>query len=117
MLIIVLKQQFQSYQKHFKAKNNKIYIYIMDIEKLRVRKISKQEKYKIYNTDTKEVYDTYQSRMIAHKVLEELKNNANEFSKNFIAEKKGVKFDESVIIVHIKDGENIKEQIKEQIKK
>ncbi len=83
----------------------------MNIEKLRVRKISKQDKYKIYNTDTKEIYDTYVSRMIAHKVLEELKNNAK------IAEKKGVKFDESVVVVHIKDGKSVKKQIKEQLKK
>ena len=83
----------------------------MNIEKLRVRKVSKQDKYKIYNTDTKEVYDTYQSRMIAHKVLEELKNNAK------LGEKKGVKFDESVVVVHIKDGKNVKKQIKEQLKK
>lgn len=83
----------------------------MNIEKLRVRKVSKQDKYKIYNTDTKEVYDTYQSRMIAHKVLEELKNNAK------LGEKKGVKFDESVVVIHIKDGKNIKKQIKEQLKK
>ena len=80
-------------------------------EKLRVRKVSKQEKYKIYNTDTKEIYDTYVSRMIAHKVLEELKNNAK------IGEKKGVRFSEDVVIVHIKDGKNIKKQIKEQLKK
>ena len=83
----------------------------MNIEKLRVRKISKQDKYKIYNTDTKEIYDTYVSRMIAHKVLEELKNNAK------LGEKKGVKFDESVVVVHIKDGKNVKKQIKEQLKK
>ena len=83
----------------------------MNIEKLRVRKVSKQDKYKIYNTDTKEVYDTYQSRMIAHKVLNELKNNAK------IGEKKGVKFDEDVVVVHIKDGKSVKKQIKEQLKK
>ena len=85
----------------------------MNIEKLRVRKVSKQEKYKIYNTDTKEIYDTYVSRMIAHKVLEELKNNAK------IGEKKGVKFDEDVdcVVIHIKDGKSVKKQIKEQLRK
>ena len=83
----------------------------MNIEKLRVRKVSKQDKYKIYNTDTKEIYDTYVSRMIAHKVLTELKNNAK------LGEKKGVRFNEDIVVIHIKDGKNIKKQIKEQLKK
>ena len=75
----------------------------MNVEKLRVRKISKQEKYKIYDTDTKEIVDIYDSRLLAHKAMIKLK--------------KKVKFNNDVVIVHIKDGKNIKEQIKEQIKK
>lgn len=77
----------------------------MNVEKLRVRKISKQEKYKIYNTETKEIVDIYDSRLLAHKALMKLKN------------KKKVKFNNDVVIVHIKDGKSIKKQIKEQIKK
>ena len=76
---------------------------MMNVDKLRVRKISKQEKYKIYNTETKEIVDIYDSRLLAHKALEKLK--------------KKVKFNNDVVIIHIKDGKTIKKQIKEQIKK
>ena len=77
----------------------------MNVDKLRVRKISKKEKYKIYNTETKEIVDIYDSRLLAHKSLMKLKK------------KKKVKFNNDVVIVHIKDGKSIKKQIKEQIKK
>ena len=77
----------------------------MNVEKLRVRKITKQEKYKIYNTETKEIVDIYDSRLLAHKALEKLKK------------KKKVNFNDDVVLVHIKDGKSIKKQIKEQIKK
>lgn len=75
----------------------------MNVDKLRVRKISKQEKYKIYNTETKEIVDIYESRLLAHKALTKLQ--------------KKVKFNDDVVVVHIKDGKNIKKQIKKQIKK
>ena len=80
-------------------------------EKLRVRKISKQDKYKIYNTETKEIYGTYASRMIADKELNVLKNVKKK------EQKKGVQFSEDIVVIHIKDGKNIKKQIKEQLKK
>lgn len=77
----------------------------MNVDKLRVRKISKQEKYKIYNTETKAIVDIYDSRLLAHKALMKLQK------------KNKVKFNNDVVIIHIKDGKNIKKQIKKQIKK
>ena len=77
----------------------------MNIEKLRIRKIRNKNKYKIYNLETKEIYKIYDSRKLAHNDLVKLK------------EKKKVKFDDDVVVVHIKDGKSIKKQIKEQIKK
>jgi len=79
----------------------------MNVEKLRVRKISKQEKYKIYNTETKEIINIYDSRLLAHKALMKLQKK----------KKKKVNFNKDVVLVHIKDGKSIKKQIKEQIKK
>jgi hypothetical protein len=77
----------------------------MNVDKLRVRKISKQEKYKIYNTETKEIVDIYDSRLLAHKALMKLKK------------KNKLKFNNDVVIIHIKDGKTIKKQIKEQLRK
>lgn len=80
----------------------------MDIEKLRIRKITRQEKYKIYDITTGETIKIYDSRQLAHNAL-----------KRMIHKKKEVKFNENanVVIVHIKDGDVIKEKIKEEIKK
>jgi hypothetical protein len=92
----------------------------MNVDKLRVRKISKQEKYKIYNTETKEIVDIYDSRLLAHKALEKLKKTtAKAVVEGDIvpSSTKKVNFNDDVVLVHIKDGKNIKKQIKKQIKK
>jgi len=80
----------------------------MNREKLRIRKINKQEKYKIYNISTGEILKLYDSRKLAYTALKEM----NEEEK-----KKQVKFDDSVVVVHIKNGDNLKHRIKEEIKK
>jgi hypothetical protein len=80
----------------------------MNVEKLRIRKINKQEKYKIYNISTGEILKLYDSRKLAHNALKEIKEEEK---------KKQVKFDDNVIVVHIKNGDNLKHRIKEQIKK
>ncbi len=74
-----------------------------DVKHLRIRKIRNKNKYKIYNLETKEIYNIYESRKLAHNALMRLK------------EKKKVKFDD-IVIIHIRDGKSIKKQIKEQIK-
>lgn len=92
----------------------------MNVEKLRVRKITKQEKYKIYNTETKEIVDIYDSRLLAHKAMEKLQQRKLSLrGTHSLPLQKKVKFndDVNVVLVHIKDGKNIKKQIKEQIKK
>ena len=90
----------------------------MNVEKLRVRKISKQEKYKIYNTETKEIVDIYDSRLLAHKALTKLTTAKAVVEGDIVpSSTKKVKFNDDVVIVHIKDGKNIKKQIKKQIKK
>jgi hypothetical protein len=80
----------------------------MNVEKLRIRKINKQEKYKIYNISTGEILKLYDSRKLAHNALKEIKEEEK---------KKQVKFDDNVIVVHIKNGDNLKHRIKEEIKK
>ena len=77
----------------------------MNVEKLRIRKIRNKNKYKIYNLETKEIYNIYESRKLAHNALMRLK------------EKKKVRISDDVVIIHIRDGKSIKKQIKEQIKK
>ena len=92
----------------------------MNIDKLRVRKISKQEKYKIYNTETKEIINIYDSRLLAHKALMKLQKTTAKAvveGDKVPSSTKKVKFNKDVVIVHIKDGKSIKKQIKEQIKK
>jgi len=80
----------------------------MDIEKLRIRKITKQEKYKIYDSTTGETIKIYESRQLAHNALKRMNH-----------QKKEVKFNEdaNVVIIHIKDGDIVKEKIKEKLKK
>ena len=78
------------------------------MDNLRIRKITKQEKYKIYDITTGETIEIYESRQIAHNSLKRMNNK-----------KKEVKFNEdvNVVIIHIKDGDVIKEKIKEKLKK
>ena len=76
-------------------------------DKLRIRKISKQEKYKIYNISTGEILKFYDSRKLAHDALKVMNEE----------EKKQVRFDDSVVVVHIENGDNLKHRIKEEIKK
>lgn len=80
----------------------------MNLDKLRIRKINKQEKYKIYNISTGDIIEIYDSRKLAHNALKDMLDN-----------KKKVRFNENdnVVIVHIKDGDSIKQKIKEEIKK
>jgi uncharacterized membrane protein len=80
----------------------------MNVEKLRIRKINKQEKYKIYNISTGEILKLYDSRKLAHNALKEM----NEEEK-----KKQVKFDDTVVVVRVKNGDSLKNRIKEEIKK
>jgi hypothetical protein len=77
-------------------------------DKLRIRKISKQEKYKIYNISTGEILELYDSRKLAHNALKEHQQEEK---------KKQVRFDDSVVVVRIKNGDNLKHRIKEEIKK
>jgi len=78
------------------------------MDNLRIRKITRQEKYKIYDITTGEIIKIYDSRQLAHNALKRMNNK-----------KKEVKFNEdaNVVIIHIKDGDVIKEKIKEEIKK
>jgi hypothetical protein len=80
----------------------------MNINNLRIRKITKQEKYKIYDITTGDTIKIYDSRKLAHNAL-----------KRMNEKEKKVRFNENadVVIVHIKDGDKIKEKIKEKIKK
>ncbi len=80
----------------------------MNINNLRIRKITKQEKYKIYDITTGDTIKIYDSRKLAHNAL-----------KRMNEKEKKVRFNEdaNVVIVHIKDGDKIKERIKEKIKK
>jgi len=80
----------------------------MNINNLRIRKITKQEKYKIYDITTGDTIKIYDSRKLAHNSL-----------KRMNEKEKKVRFNENanVVIIHIKDGDKIKEKIKEQIKK
>ena len=78
------------------------------MDNLRIRKITKEEKYKIYDITTGETIKIYDSRQLAHNALKRMKHK-----------KKEVKFNENadVVIIHIKDGDVIKEKIKEKLKK
>ena len=78
------------------------------MDNLRIRKITKQEKYKIYDITTGETLKIYDSRQLAHNSLKRMKHK-----------KKEVRFNEdnNVVIIHIKEGDVIKEKIKEQLKK
>jgi len=78
------------------------------MDNLRIRKITRQEKYKIYDITTGETIKIYDSRQLAHNALKRMKHK-----------KKEVKFNENadVVIIHIKDGDVIKEKIKEKLKK
>jgi hypothetical protein len=78
----------------------------MNLDKLRIRKINKQEKYKIYNISTGAIIKIYDSRKLAHNAL-----------KNMLDNKKKVSFSNNVVIIEVKDGDNIKQKIKEEIKK
>ena len=78
------------------------------MDNLRIRKITKQEKYKIYDITTGDTIKIYDSRQLAHNALKRMNNK-----------KKEVKFNEdaNVVIIHIKDGDIVKEKIKEKLKK
>ena len=78
----------------------------MNINNLRIRKITKQEKYKIYDITTGDTIKIYDSRKLAHNAL-----------KRMNEKEKKVRFNDDCVIIHIKDGDKIKEKIKEQIKK
>jgi hypothetical protein len=78
------------------------------MDNLRIRKITKQEKYKIYDITTGETIEIYDSRKLAYNSLKRMNHK-----------KKEVKFNEdaNVVIIRIKNGDVIKQKIKEEIKK
>lgn len=93
------------------------------MDNLRIRKITKEEKYKIYDITTGEIIKIYDSRQLAHNALKRMKHNSKAVVGGglspFLYKKKEVKFNENadVVIIHIKDGDVIKEKIKEKLKK